>query len=162
MNTPTGLKEIYNPKANVGKGDYYGVYPRSPDAVTTWNTTSKETHNRKRRVMNNAFSDKALRNAEPFVHANLNRWCDLIKGEIDKNQDDGEWSGSLDMADWTSHLVFDILGDLCFGQSFDMKEHGSELRYVPNLMIEFMATTHPVSHTSHSAPSISPLLTPFP
>ncbi|CAI6058673.1 unnamed protein product [Clonostachys chloroleuca] len=149
VNTATGLKEIYNLKANVGKGDYYGVYPRSPEAVTTWNTTSKETHNRKRRVMNNAFSDKALRNAEPFVHANLNRWCDLIKGEIDKNG--GEWSGSLNMADWTAHLIFDILGDLCFGKSFDMKEHDSKLRYVPDLMIEFMAVTHPIAFSPIAA-----------
>ena len=158
MNTPTGLKQIYNLKANVGKGDYYRVYPKSPDVVTSWNTTSKDIHTRKRRVMNTAFSDKAMRNAEPYVHSNVDRWCDLIAENIDTN--DGDWSESLNMADWTNYLVFDILGNLCFGRSFDLKESGGNgLRHIPHLLTEFMTITHPVSSIPDSqSPS---LLTPF-
>lgn len=144
VNTPTGLKQIYNLKANVGKGDYYRVYPKSADVVTSWNTTSKEIHSRKRRVMNTAFSDKAMRNAEPFVHTNVDRWCDLLKEKIDQNG--GEWSKPLNMADWATYLIFDILGDLCFGRSFDLKEPGGNgLRHIPHLLTEFMTITHPVS-----------------
>jgi hypothetical protein len=29
-----------------------------------------------------------------------------------------------------TYLLFDILGDLCFDKSFDLKEPGSELRHV--------------------------------
>lgn len=143
VNTPEGYKQIFSAKANVGKAEYYRAYPRTPEAVTTWNTTSKAVHARKRRVLNNAFSDKALRNAEPYVHANLDRWCELLGEEIDKTG--GEWSGSLNMADWANHLIFDILGDLCFGKSFDMKEPDSQLRYVPELMASFLGILHPVS-----------------
>ncbi|KAJ4250327.1 hypothetical protein NW757_007160 [Fusarium falciforme] len=148
VNTPTGLKTIFNNKANVKKAEYYKAYPRNVHAMTTWNTIDKNVHARKRRVMNNAFSDKALRSCEPFIHENVDRWCELIVDEIG----DGEkWSRSLNMARWADHLIFDILGDLCFGKSFGMKEPGSELRYVPELMTEFLGFLHPIAYSPFTA-----------
>ncbi|KAM0426682.1 hypothetical protein ACHAPT_007998 [Fusarium lateritium] len=147
VNTPTGLKTIFNNKANVRKAEYYKAYPRNVHAMTTWNTIDKTVHARKRRVMNNAFSDKALRSCEPFIHENLDRWCELITDEIG----DGEWSESLNMARWADHLIFDILGDLCFGKSFGMKEHDSELRYVPGLMTGFLGFLHPIAYSPFTA-----------
>ncbi|RKK32967.1 hypothetical protein BFJ69_g18744, partial [Fusarium oxysporum] len=135
INTPTGLKAIFNNKANVKKAEYYKAYPRNVHAMTTWNTIDKTIHARKRRVMNNAFSDKAMRSCEPFIQENIDRWFELINEEIGKKQ----WSDSLNMARWSDHLVFDILGDLCFGKSFGMKEHDSDLRHIPHLMTDFMA-----------------------
>ena len=61
-----------------------------------------------------------------------------------KNESD-EWTKSIDVADQVTYLVFDILGDLCFGKCFDMKEPDSKLRHVPELMIGFMELVHPVS-----------------
>lgn len=65
-------------------------------------------------------------------------------------------------------MILDILGDLCFGKSFDMKESESRLRYVPGLMTSFMSALHPVwSHsvfqvqqTDGSQMALSPF-TPF-
>lgn len=142
MNTPTGLKTIFSNKANVKKAQYYKAYPRNIHSATTWNSTDKDVHSRKRRVLNNAFSDKALRSAEPFIHANVDRWCELLTGEIQNTKK--EWSDSLNMAKWADHLIFDILGDLCFGKSFDMKEPDSKLRFVPALMTDFLGIIHPV------------------
>jgi hypothetical protein len=42
-------------------------------------------------------------------------------------------------------LVFDILGDLCFGKNFNMKEPGSDLRHIPEVMVSFLELLHPVS-----------------
>lgn len=124
------------------KGLYYEVWPRNIDALTTWNSTNVHIHGRKRRVLNYAFSDKALRSAEPFLIANTDRWCEIIADEITETGQG--WSQSLNMADWVNYLVFDILGDLCFGHSFDMKEKDSEMKYVPHLMAEYVALMHPV------------------
>lgn len=114
--------------------------------MTTWNSTNLETHGRKRRVLNHAFSEKALRSAEPFVISNTDRWCEVIADEINETG----WSKSLNMADWVNYLVFDILGDLCFGKSFDMKEKDSDMKYVPHLMVEFLALMHPVGSLGRS------------
>ncbi|KAM5526795.1 hypothetical protein FOXYSP1_20784 [Fusarium oxysporum f. sp. phaseoli] len=55
--------------------------------------------------MNHAFSDKALRSCEPFIHSNIDRWIELLDQEIREKK----WSGSLNMARWADHLVFDTL-----------------------------------------------------
>lgn len=49
------------------------------------------------------------------------------------------------MADQVTYLVFDVLGDLCFGKCFDMKEPDSNPRHVPEFMIGFLELLHPVS-----------------
>ncbi|KAM0562878.1 hypothetical protein ACHAPJ_001718 [Fusarium lateritium] len=147
INTPTGLKTIFNNKANVKKAEYYKAYPRSIHAMTTWNTIDKTIHARKRRVMNNAFSDKALRSCEPFVQQNIDRWFELINQEIGEKK----WSESLNMARWADHLIFDILGDLCFGKSFGMKEHNSDLRHIPGLLTDFMTIHHPLAYSPFTA-----------
>ncbi|KAK2470893.1 hypothetical protein H9L39_17124, partial [Fusarium oxysporum f. sp. albedinis] len=68
--------------------------------MTTWISIDNATHARKRRAMNHAFSDKALRSSEPFIHSNIDRWIELLKEEIRKRQ----WSCSLHMARWADRL----------------------------------------------------------
>ena len=116
------------------------MYPHEVGSVTTWNSVDKTLHAHKRRVLSRAFSENALRSAEPFIHQNLDRWIDLIEHKVEV----GGWSEFLEMSDWATYLIFDILGDLCFGKSFGMKEAGSDLRGVPGLMISFLKMMHPV------------------
>jgi len=47
-----------------------------------------------------------------------------------------------------NYLVFDILGDLCFGKNFNMKEPDSKLKHIPELMAGFLQTLAPVSPLS--------------
>jgi hypothetical protein len=54
------------------------------------------------------------------------------------------------MADQVTYLLFDILGDLCFGKSFDLKEPGSDLRHVLKTMNGFVETVHSVSQRSEN------------
>lgn len=92
--------------------------------------------------MNHPFSDMALCSSEPFIHSNIDRWIELLKEDIGEKQ----WPFSLHMARWADRLVFDSLGDLCFGESFGMKEHDSELRRIPAIIMDFTSTIHPVSY----------------
>lgn len=64
-------------------------------------------------MLNQAFSDSALRGAEPLVHSNVDRWLHLIKQHAPGQ---GQWTKPLNMTDQANYLVFDILGDLCFGK----------------------------------------------
>ena len=142
FNTPEGYKTIFGPKGNVKKTEsFYRVWPHNSKINNTWNVTNIETHARKRRVLNNAFSDRALRGAEPLVHQNVDRWLELFGQETDESR---EWSKSFNMAHQANYLVFDILGDLCFGRSFHMKEPESDLKHVPSLMTTFLELMHPV------------------
>jgi cytochrome P450 len=141
INTPSAYRKIFGPTGNVRKADYYKVWPRNINTHNTWNATSIKLHSRKRRVMNYAFSENALRSAEGFLHSNVDRWLELLGSSAGK---DG-WTQPQNMCDWVNWLVFDILGDLCFGKSFDMKEPGSDLRHIPEMMISFLELIHPVS-----------------
>ncbi|KAF2708706.1 benzoate 4-monooxygenase cytochrome-like protein P450 [Pleomassaria siparia CBS 279.74] len=142
FNTPSAYKTIFGPRGNVKKSEYYEFWPRNVKTLNTWNSTNLHTHARKRRVINFAFSEKAIRDAELFVHSNTDRWLELIENRIPSGK---EWSDSLNMTDWVNYLVFDILGDLCFGKSFDMKEQGNELQHIPELMVSFLALLHPIA-----------------
>lgn len=143
VNTPSAYAQIFSPKGNVKKGVYYKVWPREAKAVTTWNSIDPAVHSFKRRVLNHAFSSKALRSAEPFVLSNTDRWCELLDNEVSAGA--GEWSGSVNMTDWVNYLVFDILGDLCFGKSFDMKEPNGPMREAPELMADMLALLNPIA-----------------
>jgi hypothetical protein len=74
----------------------------------------------------------------------LSRWIELFKEATQKGVD-GQWSKSLNMADEVNYLVFDILGDLCFGKNFNMKEPESDLKHVPELMATYLQILQPVS-----------------
>jgi cytochrome P450 len=125
----------------------YSIWPRTVDAINTWTATTNEVHGQKRRVLNFAFSENALRGAEAFIHNNVDRWL-LLLGDREKTKDG--WSVSTNMADEITYLVMDILGDLSFGKCFDMKEAGSALRHVADLMVGYIAMINPVSHSKPS------------
>lgn len=72
------------------------------------------------------------------------RWIELFR-DATQNGADGQWSKSLNMADEVNYLVFDILGDLCFGKNFNMKEPESDLKHVPELMATYLQILQPVS-----------------
>jgi cytochrome P450 len=142
INTPTAFREIYGPRGNVRKADSYKAWHRTVDAQNTWSTTSVQLHARKRRVLNHTFSDAALRGAEPFLHSNTDRWLELLGQQTTTKEG---WMNSVNMADQVTYLVFDILGDLCFGTSFDMKEPGNKLRSVVEAMMFYVSILYPVS-----------------
>lgn len=173
INTPDAFRTITGPKGNNAKGLFYRFYPRSPDAESTLQTADNAEHGRKRRVLANAFSERALRGYEPYVRDNLARWCELLEAEVPPGP--GVWSENLNMADWMNWLVsfavcwvmtcnsssyqltrtgsfqvFDIMGDLCFGKPFGVKEDGSNLRHIIHLMGSMMAMIYPVRSARQS------------
>lgn len=138
INTPTAFRTVTGPKGNNKKAAFYAMWSRDYHSPSTLQTVENGPHGRKRRILSYAFSERSLRSFEPFVMANLDRWCELLGNKI---PEDG-WSESLNMADWLNWLVFDIMGDLCLGKSFGMKEKDSDMRYVIHLMalmMEFMS-----------------------
>lgn len=145
INTPSAFRTIYGPKGNNKKGLPYRAWPRDLRAPSTIQTIDNYEHGRKRRILNMAFSDKALRSFEPRVQANVDRWCELLAEEIPEG---GDWSSSVNVADWVNWLVFDVMGDLCLGRSFEMKEKNSNMRYIIELMASMMEFMYPVSFCS--------------
>lgn len=105
FNSPKANRDIYETKANAKKGRFYDMYPRKTGYSNTWDCTDRVKHARKRRILNAALSDKALKSSENYIIKHADRWCELL---LDGG--DHEWSSPRNMADWSDRLVFDILG----------------------------------------------------
>lgn len=138
FNTPRAYRDIYNYKANVKKNKTYDAWRRNEGDANTLNVTDVAIHAQKRRLLNTVFTERSVRSAAVFIIKHLDRWNELtVSGE--------DWSEPTDLTKWTDCLVFDILGDLCFGKSFDIKEPGENpFKVMPEAIISYMKFWHPV------------------
>lgn len=143
INTPTAFREITGPKGNGQRTQAYQVWPYKAGVESIIHIQNNTKHGRKRRALMNAFSDRALRSYEPLVQQNVDRWCELLGDECAETED--EWSKPLNVADWLNWFVFDVMGDVCLGKSFGMKERDSDMRIVLHVMASMMAVAYPVS-----------------
>lgn len=65
---------------------------------------------------------------------------------LGENSSTTEWSAPVDLSQKIDTLVFDIMGDLSLGKSFDIKEPGDNpLRVIPHTIAEYMRFYYPVS-----------------
>lgn len=101
-------------------------------------------HARKRRILNSVFSERAIRSSESFIIAHVDRWCDIL--EEDAN---GGWTDPKNMSTLSESLVFDIMGDLSFGTSFNIKEKkANPLKAIPHAISEYMQFMYSVSSST--------------
>ena len=85
----------------------------TPDRVPSVNTIpDPENHHRQRKIISHAFSPRALQEQEYI----LQKWTDLL---ITRLNDRGK---EVDFCEWYNYLTFDVIGDLCFGESFHCLE----------------------------------------
>ncbi|KAF2017213.1 cytochrome P450 [Aaosphaeria arxii CBS 175.79] len=140
---PQASRDIYGSKANVRRSKSYEAWKTVKEANTIL-TIDPAAHARKRRILNQAFTEKSVKHATEFVSVHTERWIDLISQEKDITTDDG-WTRTRNMSDWNDWLVFDILGDICFGRSFDIKEPGpNPIRVMPRLVIKHVQMFYPI------------------
>ncbi|KAF4627578.1 hypothetical protein G7Y89_g10576 [Cudoniella acicularis] len=128
-------RAIYSHKSNVRKGDFYISWRRNSKALNTANTVDPTQHARKRRVVNAALSEQSVRSAEPFIIQHVDRWCDILLQE----NGGSTWSSPKNMSHLTNYLTLDLMGDLCFGKSFDTKELAeNQLRDIPDTIAAYL------------------------
>jgi cytochrome P450 len=101
----------------------------------------KRQHSKRRRVLNQAFSEKAVRSAEPFIVKHIDRWNEILL----KGTDGAEWTASQNMSDLAGFIIFDIGCDLLFGTSFDIKEPDeNHLKETPHAIAKYLQAMYPV------------------
>lgn len=76
-------------------------------------TADDNGHRRMRRLQNPAFSDKALRQQEPVIERYTSLMIHKLHGEAA-----GGNETSVDIMSWYHFLMFDLIGDLAFGEPF--------------------------------------------
>ncbi|KAL9109622.1 MAG: hypothetical protein Q9227_005802 [Pyrenula ochraceoflavens] len=120
--TTTAVEAIYRSrKANVIKSDWYqSVRDSAGGFESTFTARFKSRHAIKRRLLSHAFSERALKDYEPRIASLIDTWVD----QLDTERKEG--NGVVPLGDWCNYLIFDILGDLCFGKSFGLTSSGED------------------------------------
>ncbi|GLA22190.1 cytochrome P450 [Aspergillus phoenicis ATCC 13157] len=115
------LEPIYGFHANVQKAKSYNIFY----GVSIFNAIDRTVHARKRRVMSHAFSSQALRGMEPHILSAIRDWCAALGDQHPDKQvlsacsRPGSWSRPKNMVHWSACVVFDALGEICFGKTFN-------------------------------------------
>ncbi|KAF4626293.1 hypothetical protein G7Y89_g11869 [Cudoniella acicularis] len=141
--SPTAYPSIYGTRANVKRGKFYEVWPRNPQNHNTLSTTDRMVHARKRRILNSVFSEKAVRSAESFIIKHVDRWNQILD-----DSGSNDWTESKNMTIQTESLVFDIMGDLAFGRSFEIKEKAeNQFKVIPHTIASYMQFMYPITQS---------------
>ena len=88
-----------------------------------------EKHGRQRKIIGHAFSDRALLSQEDI----LQKYSNLLIGRL-KDQRNLQ-DGSLDICAWYNYTTFDVLGDLCFGESFHCLETAQDHPWIASVFL---------------------------
>lgn len=122
VNSDQGLHDIYGHGKRFKKADFYNAFPAIKGVYNTHNAIDKTIHGRKRRVLSQAFSDNALKGMEDVMLLHVRQLCAALAGERPDGSSAGNEKKNVvrNMGDWFSYLTYDVMGELCFGKSFDM------------------------------------------
>ena len=134
------FRDIYTAKSNVWRDKSYEIWQRNEMDVNTFNTSDLTLHHKKRRILNLIFSEKSVRAAGLFVQKHVDLWNKLLS-----DGDGKEWSQPKNMAEWSDCLAFDILCDLCFGRSLNVKEPvENPFKGIPKAIHSYTRFAYPV------------------
>ncbi|KAK7180729.1 cytochrome p450 family protein [Paraphaeosphaeria sporulosa] len=72
-------------------------------------------------MLNKCFTEQSVTAISSFVSQHIDRWHQIL---LEAHDSTTEWSASIGFEKQMDHPVFDIMGYLSFGRSFDIKEPG--------------------------------------
>ena len=116
FNEPEALEKIY-----AERGGGCPVFQKNYDTFNeTRNQISRsvfiagdDDHARMRKVINQAFSDQAIRDQEPRIQSHVQTLIQQMEVERGKND------GVVDLNEWYNFAAFDIIADAAFGEPFN-------------------------------------------
>ncbi|KAI1329197.1 cytochrome P450 [Xylariaceae sp. FL0255] len=105
FNTMTALKQIYQSE-RVTKPVNYLANQTNPGSFNTWNSTDREIHRQKRRLMAPAVNERSMKTFEPIIIEQV----DIFLKQIASRR-----GSPINMKSQCVNLAMDIIGLLSFG-----------------------------------------------
>jgi Cytochrome P450 len=139
VNTTQGLRDIYAHGKPFKKADFYNGFTAIKGVYNTHNVIDKTVHGKKRRVLSHAFSDHALKGMEDVMLLHIRQLCAILGEEprydgrdivLENEYKTDKGLVVRNMSNWLSFMTYDVLGELCFGKSFDLLVDGAKRRMV--------------------------------
>jgi len=106
-------KDIYGHRdhALIKDPSFYGRIKLGRDGVPSIFNANEFAHQRIRKALSHAFSEKALREQEPFVKPYVDLLIEKLRGIAASGM-------AADLVEWYNFTTFDVIGDLAIGRSF--------------------------------------------
>ena len=118
----TGWRDIYAARPQLPKPTI-GVL-QTPDSVPSIaQVPDPEIHGIQRKILNPAFSEHALREQEYI----LQKYSDLLISRLREQGDE------VNIIEWYNFTTFDVIGDLCFADSFRCLQAGDNHPWVASV-----------------------------
>ncbi|EFX00659.1 cytochrome p450 monooxygenase [Grosmannia clavigera kw1407] len=121
INNSKAIEILHAKHSTCTKGPFYGLQQPMESLLMVRN---KKDHARRRKVWDRGFNAKALHDYEPRVA----RYTDQLLEQIDAHV-----GQTFNLADWFNFYSFDVMGDLSFGKSFNMLQHGVRHYFMKSL-----------------------------
>ncbi|TLD11101.1 hypothetical protein PgNI_05166, partial [Pyricularia grisea] len=130
VNTAEGLRDIYSfgPSSSFSKGaTYEPMIHRAPNTLTI---RGGREHARRRRILSQGLSERALRSYEPRIMSHIQTLAGVVAADATLDARDSRlWGAPVDMGSLCSYLTFDIMADVVFDERYSLlTEH--KFRYV--------------------------------
>ncbi|KAL2188162.1 cytochrome P450 [Thermothelomyces heterothallicus CBS 203.75] len=106
----------------------------SVDGQTGVSLAVNKEHARQRRALGYLFTNSALAHLEGLTQAQIHKFISKLKSMAAEGQ-------AVDVSDWYTYLVFDIMGELCFGEPFGCLDQGSATEWSTSVIKVFVAAT---------------------
>lgn len=125
FNTVDAIRDIYiDRKANMIKTGFPEAYIRIIGSSNTQTSLDEREHAAKRRLLSHVFSEAALRSAEEYMLPTIRYFTEKMSPGED---DEDKWSKPREMDNSFTLMTLDVLGELCFGESFGALKAGKSL-----------------------------------
>ena len=111
---PKAVNAVYGLGSKCTKADWYDL---TLPTVSMQTTRNRAEHDAQRRIWSAAFSDKALRGYEERMKSHQKALCARFRAGA---------GGSVNVTRAMNHYLFDVMGDLACGTSFNMMKTDEE------------------------------------
>ncbi|KAF8867033.1 putative cytochrome P450 monooxygenase [Acephala macrosclerotiorum] len=105
---------------------FYMLIKLGKGAAPSIFNADKYNHPRVRKALSHAFSEKALRDQEPFVKPYVDLLVEKLKGVSSSGM-------PADMVEWYNFTTFDVIGDLAIGKSFNCLQNSQYHDWVASI-----------------------------
>lgn len=85
---------------------------RTPNGVHSILSANDADHSRIRRLLAHTFSDKALHEQQVMLQEYIGLFIHFLRTLAQANN-------TIYISGWLNYVTFDIIDELCFGESFD-------------------------------------------
>lgn len=109
----------------------------APNGIRSILTANDADHARFRRLLMPGFSEKALRDQEPLIQSYIELFITRL---LQKTTETDNGTASVNIVQWFNFILFDIVGDLSFGESFHCLETSQYHPWIAILYSHFKAT----------------------